>query len=65
MFRKSKKKMKEDKCFPCDKKTEQKRRPRQWETLSRVERDGGLATLIDAIKKNENLSDQWLHSAAK
>ena len=59
------KKMKEVKCFPCDKETKQKRRPRQWETLSRVERDDGLATLIDAIKKNENLSDQWLHSAAK
>ena len=35
------------------------------ETLSRVKWDDGSATLIDATKKNENLSDQRLHSAAK
>ena len=35
------------------------------ETLSRIERDDGSATLIDAIEKNEYLSDQWLHSTAK
>ena len=35
------------------------------ETLSRVELDDRSATLIDAMKKNEDLSDQWLHSAAK
>ena len=33
--------------------------------LSRVEWDDGSATLIDATKKNENLTDQRLHSAAK
>ena len=33
-----------------------KKRSRHWETLSRVERDEGSATLIDATKKNENLS---------
>ena len=57
--------MKEDKCFACDKKTKWKKRPRHWETLSKVKWDNRLATLIDAMKKNEDLSDQWLHSAAK
>ena len=33
--------------------------------LSRVEQDDGPATLINALKKNENLSDQWIQSAAK
>ena len=30
-----------------------------------MERDGGSETFIDAMKENEDLSDQWLHSAAK
>ena len=33
--------------------------------LSRVERDKGSATLINDMKKNEDLSDQWLDRAAK
>ena len=33
--------------------------------LSRVEQDDGPATLINALKKNEDLSDQWIQSAAK
>ena len=57
--------MKEEKCFACDKKTKRKKRSRHLETLSRVEWDDGSATLIDATKKNENLSDQRLHSTAK
>ena len=57
--------MKKEKCFACDKKTKRKKRSRHLETLSRVEWDDGSATLIDATKKNENLSDQRLHSAAK
>ena len=65
MRRKSKKIMKEEKCFACDEKTKRKKRSRYLETLSRVERDDGSATLIDAMKKNEDLSNQWLHSAAK
>ena len=35
------------------------------ETLSRVERDDGSATLMYIKKKNEDLSDQSLHSTAK
>ena len=65
MRRKSKEIMKEEKCFACDKKTKRKKRSRHLETLIRVERDDGSVTLIDAMKKNEDLSDQWLHSAAK
>ena len=65
MCRKSKEIMKGEKCFSCDKKTKRKKRYIHLETLSRVERDDGSATLIDAMKKNEDLSDQWLHSAAK
>ena len=57
--------MKEEKCFAFDKKTKRKKRSRHLETLSRVERDDGSATLIDAMKKNENLSDQSLRSAPK
>ena len=57
--------MKEEKCVACDKKTKRKKRSRHLETLSRVEWDDGSATLIDATKKNGNLSDQRLHSAAK
>ena len=57
--------MKEEKCFACDKKTKWKKRSRHLETLSRVEWNDGSATLIDATKNNENLSDQRLHSAAK
>ena len=57
--------MKEEKCFACDKKTKRKKRSRHLETLSRVEWDDGSATLIDATKQNENLSDQRLHSTAK
>ena len=30
-----------------------------------VERDDRSATLIDVMKKNEDLSGQWLHSPAK
>ena len=41
------------------------KRSRHLETLIRVERDDRSATLIDALKKNEDLSDQWLYSAAK
>ena len=33
--------------------------------LSRVEQDDGPATLINSLKKNEDLSDQWIQSAAK
>ena len=58
MHRKSKQITKKDKCFPCDKKTKQKKRSRHWQTLSRVEPDDGLEILIDAMKKNEDLSDQ-------
>ena len=65
MRRKSKEIMKEEKCFACDKKTKRKKRSRHLETLSRVERKEGSATLIGARKKNEDLSDQWLHNAAK
>ena len=65
MCRKSKEIMKGEKCFSCDKKTKRKKRSIHLETLSRVERNDGSATLIDAMKKNEDLSDQWLHSAAK
>ena len=57
--------MKEEKCYACDKKTIQKKRSRHLETLSRIEWDNGLATLIDATKKNENLLDYKLHSTAK
>ena len=57
--------MKEEKCFACDKKTKRKKKSRHLETLGRVERDDGSATLIDAMKKKEDLSDQWLNSAAK
>ena len=56
--------MKEEKCFACDKKTKWKKRSRHLETLTRVEWNDGSATLIDATKNNENLSDQRLHSAA-
>ena len=65
MRRKSKEIMKKEKCFACDKKTKRKKRSRHLETLIRVERDDGSATLIDAMKKNEDLSEQRLHSAAK
>ena len=65
MRRKSKEITKEEKCFACDKKIKRKKRFRHLETLSRVERDDGSATLIDAMKKNEDLSDQWLHNATK
>ena len=65
MRRKSKEIMREEKCFAYNKKTKRKTIPRHWETLSRIEWDYGSATLIDAIKKNENLSGQWLQSAAK
>ena len=51
MRRKSKEIMKEEKCFPCGKKTNRKKRSRHFETLSRVERDNGSSTLIDAITK--------------
>ena len=57
--------MKEENCFACDKKTKWKKRSAHLETLSRVEWDDGSATLIDATKKNENLSDQRLHSTSK
>ena len=57
--------MKEEKCFACDKKTKWKKRSTHLETLSRVEWDDRSATLIDATKKNENLSDQRLHSTSK
>ena len=50
MHCKSKKIMKENKCFACDKKTKQKRRFRQLETLCRVRRDNGLAAFIDPMK---------------
>ena len=63
--RKSKEITKEEKCFDCYKTTKRKKRSRHLETLSRVERNDRSATLIDAIKKNEDLSDQWLHNAAK
>ena len=53
----------EEKCFACDKKTKRKKRSRHWEMLSRVERDNGSVIFKDAMKKNEDLSDQWLHSA--
>ena len=59
MCRKSKEIIKEQKCFACDKKTRRKNRSRHWETLSRVEPYDGSATLIDAMKKNEDLLDQW------
>ena len=58
MCRKSKEIMKEEKCFACDKKTKRKRRSRHLEKLNRVEQDNESATFIDAIKKNEDLSDQ-------
>ena len=51
MRRKSKETMKEEKCFACGKKTNRKKRSRHFETLSRVERDNGSSTLIDAITK--------------
>ena len=57
--------MKKEECFACHKKTKRKKRFRHLETLSRVERDDGSGILIDALKKNEDLSDQWLRSAAK
>ena len=57
--------MKEEMCFACNRKTKRKRRSRHWEKLSRVRRDDGSATLIDDMKKNEHLSDQWLRSATK
>ena len=59
MRRKSKKIMKEENYFACDKKTKRKKRSRHLETLSRAERNDGSATLIGAMKKNEDLSDQW------
>ena len=62
MRRKSKEIMKEGKCLACDKKTKEKKRSRHWETL---EQDDGSTILIDVMKKNEDLSDQWLHSVAK
>ena len=62
---KSKEITKEEKCFACDKKTKWKKISRHCETLSRVKWDDGLATLIDTMKKNEDLSDQWLHCTAK
>ena len=62
---KSKEIMKEEKCFACDKKIKRRKKSRRLETLSRVERDDGSATLIYVMKKNEDLSDQWLHSTAK
>ena len=65
MRRKPKEIMKEKKCFACDKKAKRKKRSRHLEMLSRVERDDRSTTLIDAMKKNEDLSDQWLHSATK
>ena len=65
MRRKSKEIMKKEKCFACDKKTKRKKRSRHLETLIRVERNEGSATLIDARKKNEDLLDQWLHNGAK
>ena len=55
----------EEKCFACDEKTKRKKRSRHWEMLSRVERDNGSVIFIDAMKKNEDLSDQWLHSATE
>ena len=55
----------EEKCFACDKKTKRKKRSRHWEMLSRVERGNGSVIFIDAMKKNEDLSDQWLHSATE
>ena len=57
--------MKEEKCFACDKKTKRKKRSRHLETLSRIGGDEESATLIDDMKKNEDLSDQWLDRAAK
>ena len=65
MRRKPKEIMKEKKCFACDKKAKRKKRSRHLEMLSRVERDKGSATLINDMKKNEDLSDQWLDRAAK
>ena len=65
MRRKPKEVMKEKKSFACDKKAKRKKRSRHLEMLSRVERDDRSTTLIDAMKKNEDLSDQWLHSATK
>ena len=62
MRRKSKEIMKEGKCLASDKKTKEKKRSRHWETL---EQDDGSTILIDVMKKNEDLSDQWLHSVAK
>ena len=46
-------------------KLNEKSRSRHLEMLSRVERDKGSATLINDMKKNEDLSDQWLDRAAK
>ena len=37
-------------------KKQTKKRSRHWETLSRVERENGSETLIDTMKKNEDLS---------
>ena len=55
MRRKLREIMKKEKCFACGKKTELKTRSRHWETLSRVERDDGSATLKWPMKKNEDL----------
>ena len=51
---KSKEIMKEEKWFTCDKETKPKKRSRHLETLGRVEPDNKSATLIDAMKKNED-----------
>ena len=62
MRRKSKEIKKEGKCLACDNKNKEKKRSRHWETL---EQDDRSTILIDVMKKNEDLSDQWLHSVAK
>ena len=45
----SKEIIKKEKCFAFHRKTKQRKRSRHWETLSRIERDIGSATLIDAM----------------
>ena len=43
--------MKKEKCFACNKKAKRKKkkRSRHWEIFSRVGRDDGSTTLIDAM----------------
>ena len=56
---------KKENCFTCDKKTKQKKRSKDWEMLSRVERDYRSTTLIVATGKEKDSSNQWLINAPK